>query len=131
MANDALPQPRRCYRDGGFVLPLANVDRTVNFWVQAIFRNILYRGYLFRKYVRYAYPRFPRITVDAETCAGSPCIRGMRFPVSSLLDYLSSGMTYDELLAEFTFLEKDDILQALSFSSEQVQFQIFPLQQTA
>jgi len=40
-------------------------------------------------------------------------------------------MTYDELLAAFTFLEKDDILQALSFSSEPVQLQIFPLQQTA
>ena len=38
-------------------------------------------------------------------------------PVSSILDYLSSGLTYEALLKEFSFLEKEDIMQALAFSS--------------
>ena len=45
--------------------------------------------------------QFNRITVDPNICFGKPCIRGMRMPVSSILDYLSSGMTYEQLLSEF------------------------------
>ncbi|GAB3498981.1 hypothetical protein GCM10027341_21420 [Spirosoma knui] len=55
----------------------------------------------------------------------------MRFPVSSLLAYLSSGMSYDDLLNEFSFLERDDILEALSFSSEMLHDTFFPLQKAA
>ncbi|GAB4020858.1 hypothetical protein GCM10028773_27490 [Spirosoma koreense] len=55
----------------------------------------------------------------------------MRFPVTSLLAYLSSGMTYEELLNEFPFLEREDILEALSFSSEMLHENFFPLQKAA
>ncbi len=50
-------------------------------------------------------------------CFGKPCIRGMRMPVSSILGYLSSGMTIDEVLEDFPFLEREDILEALAFSA--------------
>ncbi len=73
------------------------------------------------------HPNFQRITVDSDVCFGKPCIRGMRMPVSSILDYLSSGMTNDEILAEFPFLELEDILEALSFSSLLLQDRFIPL----
>ena len=73
------------------------------------------------------HPNFQRITVDSDVCFGKPCIRGMRMPVSSILDYLSSGMTNDEVLAEFPFLELEDILEALSFSSLLLQDRFIPL----
>ena len=60
---------------------------------------------------------YKRITVDPEVCFGKPCIRELRMPVVSVLDYLSSGMNTEELLKEFNFLEKEDILEALAFSS--------------
>ncbi|WP_460976309.1 DUF433 domain-containing protein [Spirosoma knui] len=81
--------------------------------------------------MKYVHPRYSRITIDPDICTGKPCIRGMRFPVSSLLAYLSSGMSYDDLLNEFSFLERDDILEALSFSSEMLHDTFFPLQKAA
>ncbi len=76
----------------------------------------------------YTHPLYKRITIDPAISAGNPCIRGIRFPVSSLLGYLSSGMTYDELLEEFPFLEREDIFEALSFSSAMLHENFFPLQ---
>ena len=70
---------------------------------------------------------FNRITIDPEVCFGKPCIRGMRMPVASILDYLSSGMTTDELLAQFSFLEKEDVNEALAFSSLMMNDQYFDL----
>lgn len=81
--------------------------------------------------MQYTHPRFPRITINADVCFGKPCIRGIRFPVTSLLDYLSNGMSYEELLREFPFLEQEDIFEALSFSSEMLHENFFPLQNVA
>lgn len=63
------------------------------------------------------HPQFPRITVNPEVCTGKPCIRGMRFPVSTLLAYLAGGMDQETLLKEFPFLEKEDIAEALAFAA--------------
>ena len=68
---------------------------------------------------------FKRITINPEVCFGKPCIRGIRMPVASVLDYLSSGMTTDELLKQFSFLEKEDIREALAFSALMMQDQFF------
>lgn len=65
--------------------------------------------------------QFNRITIDPEMCFGKPCIRGMRMPVASILDYLSSGMSYKQLLKEFPFLEKQDIFECLAFSATLMQ----------
>ena len=59
-----------------------------------------------------------RITMDPQICHGKPCIRGLRYPVESLLELLSSGMTYDEILADYEDLERDDLLAALAFATE-------------
>ena len=50
---------------------------------------------------------------------GKPCIRGMRFTVYDLLEYLAAGMTVDELLAEFPYLTRDDILATYSYMADQ------------
>lgn len=58
-----------------------------------------------------------RITSDPAILGGKPIIRGQRFAVEHLLDYLAAGMSEAELLAEFPFLEPDDIRAALLFAS--------------
>src|SRR5947208_17059184 len=58
-----------------------------------------------------------RITIDPALCHGKPCIRGLRYPVEVLLELLSSGMTTDEILADYEDLERDDLLAALAFAA--------------
>lgn len=60
---------------------------------------------------------FPRITVEPGKCGGKPCIRGHRLTVEHILALLSEGATRDELLAEWGFLEAEDINAALRFAS--------------
>lgn len=59
-----------------------------------------------------------RITIDPAQRSGKPCIRGMRITVSDVLDYLASGMTEAEILADFPDLEGEDIKAALAFAAE-------------
>ena len=61
--------------------------------------------------------RFNRITLDPDKCFGKPCIRGMRMPVASILSYLASGMSTDEILKEWPELEREDVQQALAYAS--------------
>lgn len=57
-----------------------------------------------------------RITVDPSIGHGKPCIRGLRYPVESILEYLAGGDSVEAVLAEFPDLERDDILACLEFS---------------
>ena len=57
------------------------------------------------------------ITIDPDICHGKPCIRGLRYPVEMILELLSSGMTTDEILADYEDLKQEDILAALSFAT--------------
>lgn len=58
-----------------------------------------------------------RITTNPEICHGKPCIRGLRYPVETILELLSSGMTTDEILADYEDLERDDIYAVLAFAA--------------
>ena len=58
-----------------------------------------------------------RITIDPAICHGKPCIRGLRYPVENVLEWLASGMSVDEILADYEDLERADILAALSFAA--------------
>jgi uncharacterized protein (DUF433 family) len=58
-----------------------------------------------------------RITIDPDICHGKPSIRGLRYPVETILELLSSGMTTEEILADYEDLEREDILAALSFAA--------------
>lgn len=59
-----------------------------------------------------------RITIEPGKRSGKPCIRGLRITVYDVLGYLASGMTYDEVLADFPELEREDILACLGFAAE-------------
>ena len=54
-----------------------------------------------------------RITINPEICHGKPTIRGLRYPVETILELPSSGMTIEEILADYEDLERGDILAVL------------------
>ena len=66
-----------------------------------------------------------RITIDPAICHGKPVIRGLRYPVEIILELLSSGMTADDILADYEDLEHADILAALSFATRLAQVKRF------
>jgi uncharacterized protein (DUF433 family) len=59
-----------------------------------------------------------RITIDANTRFGRPCIRGMRISVYDILGWLASGMTREDILADFPELMAEDIQAALSYAAD-------------
>ncbi len=59
-----------------------------------------------------------RITIDANICHGKPCIRGLRYPVENILEWLSTGMTIEEILTDYEDLEREDIMAALAFATQ-------------
>ncbi|MDP5337451.1 MAG: DUF433 domain-containing protein [Nodularia sp. (in: cyanobacteria)] len=60
-----------------------------------------------------------RITLNPHICHGKPCIRGLRYPVEFILEMLSSGMTNDEILADYDDLESEDILALLGEDAQE------------
>jgi len=73
--------------------------------------------------------RFDRITFDPNRCLGKACIRSLRMPVASVLAYLASGMSADEILEEWPELEREDILQALAYAAASMEEQVLPLEE--
>ena len=61
-------------------------------------------------------PLLSRISIDPAVCHGKPCIRGLRYPVETLLELLRSGMTFDDVLADYEDLERDDLHAALAYA---------------
>jgi uncharacterized protein (DUF433 family) len=58
-----------------------------------------------------------RITSDPEVCGGRPCIRGQRIRVTDILELLAGGATRAEILADYPYLEEDDISAALEYAA--------------
>ncbi len=58
-----------------------------------------------------------RITMDSSICHGKPSIRGLRYPVENILEWLSAGMSIEDILVDYEDLEREDILAALAFAS--------------
>jgi len=56
-----------------------------------------------------------RITMSPDVCGGRPCIRGLRIRVKDVLDLLTAGATREEILADYPYLEAEDIRAALEF----------------
>jgi uncharacterized protein (DUF433 family) len=61
--------------------------------------------------------KFTRITTNPEVCTGKPCIRGLRFPVARLLGLLAAGETREQILANYPYLEAEDIDEALRYAA--------------
>ena len=62
-------------------------------------------------------PLLSRITVSPDICHGRPCIRGLRYPVELVLELLSSGMTQQEILADYEDLEAEDLQAAVAWAA--------------
>lgn len=58
-----------------------------------------------------------RITQDPGLMGGKPCVRGMRVSVGVIVGQLSTGLSIDEVLAEYPYLEREDIRQALRYAA--------------
>lgn len=65
-----------------------------------------------------------RITIRPEQLHGQPCIRGMRIRVSDVLEMLAGGMSYEEVLADYPYLERDDIRAALAYAAQEMKHPI-------
>jgi len=68
-----------------------------------------------------------RITFNPEVMGGKPCIRGMRVTVGAIVGLVASGKTIDEVLADYTYLEREDILEALSYAAWRAEEREVPL----
>jgi uncharacterized protein (DUF433 family) len=58
------------------------------------------------------------ITIEPDKRSGQPCIRGLRMTVQDVLDYLASGMSAEEILADFPDLTAEDIRACLAFAAD-------------
>ena len=58
------------------------------------------------------------ITIEPGKRGGKPCIRGLRITVYDVLEYLASGMSEDEILADFPDLRREDIRACLAFAAD-------------
>ena len=63
--------------------------------------------------------RLQRITIEPGKCGGRPCIRGKRMRVTDVLELLGAGASYEEILEDYPFLEREDILAAIEYAARQ------------
>lgn len=61
-----------------------------------------------------------RITIDPEVCHGKPIIRGLRYTVEGIMEYLAGGDSIEDILQEFPDLEKEDILACLAYATASI-----------
>ncbi len=59
-----------------------------------------------------------RITINPKVMNGQPCIRNMRFSVAQMLELLASGMTNDEIIKEYPYIEKEDIQACMEYAAK-------------
>lgn len=69
-----------------------------------------------------------RISTNPDIFNGKPIVRGMRFKVADVLDYLASGMTVEEILADFPYLEKEDIEASLLYASKKINHTVLSIE---
>lgn len=63
--------------------------------------------------------RLERITIEEGKCGGRPCIRGFRIRVTDVLELLAAGASFEEILADYPFLEREDIYAAIEYAARQ------------
>jgi uncharacterized protein (DUF433 family) len=62
-----------------------------------------------------------RITIDPDVCHGKPVIRGLRYPVESVLEYLAAGDSIEDVLVDFPDLQREDLLACFEFAARSLQ----------
>ncbi|MBP0016020.1 MAG: DUF433 domain-containing protein [Cyanobacteria bacterium SBLK] len=71
---------------------------------------------------------FDRITFDPKIMTGQACIRGMRVPVSLILNLLAHGQTEAEIIEDYPYIEPEDIKQSLLYAAWLANEKIYPIQ---
>jgi uncharacterized protein (DUF433 family) len=74
---------------------------------------------------------YERITTDPDVMAGVPCIRGLRFPVATVVTMVADGMTTDDILPEHPDLTAEGIRESLLYAAAAVRERELPLRHTA
>jgi uncharacterized protein (DUF433 family) len=84
-------------------------------WASASLREVFQNSHWTEKHRAM---KFTRITIERDKMCGAPCIRGLRFPVATIIGMVAEGMSPEEILKYHPDLEKDDIHQTLQFAAE-------------
>lgn len=71
--------------------------------------------------------KLSRITMDPQVMGGKPCIRNMRVTVGTLVGLMASGKTIDEVLAAYPYIERQDVLEALTYAAWRSEEKELPL----
>ena len=71
---------------------------------------------------------FDRISIDPNICHGEACIKGTRIPVHQIVHMLANGDTFDELLAEFPPITREDIFACLDYAASLTEEQVTPIE---
>ncbi|MGF1538932.1 MAG: DUF433 domain-containing protein [Pleurocapsa sp.] len=79
----------------------------------------------------YQLKNLERITFNPRIMAGQACIRGMRIPVSLIVNLVANGKPFEEILAEYPDLELDDIKQSLQYAALLMRETVYPFPGTA
>jgi uncharacterized protein (DUF433 family) len=64
---------------------------------------------------------FERITQNPAVMGGKPCIRGTRVTVGMIVGQIGAGLAIDQLLADYPYLEREDVLEALRYAAWRAQ----------
>jgi uncharacterized protein (DUF433 family) len=72
--------------------------------------------------------QFDRISINPNICHGQACVRGTRMPVHQIVRMLANGDTVEELLSEFPFLSREDIMASLDYAAALAEEQITPIE---
>jgi uncharacterized protein (DUF433 family) len=72
-----------------------------------------------------------RITIIPGVCGGRPTVRGLRITVADVLDLLAGGMSAEEILADYPYLEREDIAACLHFAARQARHEELPIRRDA
>lgn len=72
-----------------------------------------------------------RITIVPGLCGGRPTIRGLRVTVADVLELLADGMSADEILADYPYLEREDVVACLRFAAHQARREELPIRRDA
>lgn len=68
-----------------------------------------------------------RITFDPQVMGGKPCIRGMRVTVGTIVAMIGAGRTIDQVLEAYPYLEREDVLEAITYAAWRAEEKDLPL----
>jgi uncharacterized protein (DUF433 family) len=101
--------------------------RFSNVYVNSILRPLI-DGPMKQEYNREVIMQpLTRITIDPQVMGGKPCIRGMRVTVGTIVGLIACGKSVEDILGEYPYLEREDVMEALSYAAWRSEEQELPM----